>query len=62
LIAWGERDFVFDEPFLKKWQQHLPQARVLCFPECGHYILEDAGAGLINEISGFLDQHESGLE
>ena len=60
LIAWGERDFVFDLPFLNKWQQHLPRARVLRYPGCGHYILEDAGEDLIKEISEFLDQHEGG--
>jgi haloalkane dehalogenase len=61
LIAWGELDFVFDEPFLQKWQQHLPAARVLRYPDCGHYILEDAGDELVGEISRFLDQHEHGL-
>ena len=58
LIAWGERDFVFDEPFLKKWQQHLPAAKILRYPDCGHYVLEDAGEALQAEISTFLDQHE----
>ncbi len=62
LIAWGERDFVFDEPFLQKWQQHLPAARVIRYPDCGHYVLEDAGDVLIEEISAFIDQHEHGLE
>jgi haloalkane dehalogenase len=62
LIAWGERDFVFDEPFLKKWQQHLPNASVLRYPDCGHYILEDGGEKLIGEISDFLDQHEHGTD
>ena len=62
LIAWGELDFVFDEPFLNKWQEHLPAARVLRYPECGHYILEDGGDDLIGEISDFLDQHEHRLE
>ena len=61
LIAWGELDFVFDEPFLKQWQQHLPEARVLRYPDCGHYILEDAGDELIGEISNFLDQNTDGM-
>ncbi len=55
LIAWGERDFVFDEPFLQAWQHHLPKARVLRYPDCGHYVLEDAGDDLIKEISVFID-------
>ena len=61
LIGWGKRDFVFNKPFLQKWQQHLPHAKVLLYPDCGHYILEDAGEELVNEISGFLDQYEREL-
>jgi pimeloyl-ACP methyl ester carboxylesterase len=59
LIAWGELDFVFDKTFLKKWQHHLPESKVHLYPDCGHYILEDAGENLISKISGFLDQCES---
>ena len=62
LIAWGENDFVFDAPFLRKWRGHLPSARVLAYPDCGHYILEDGGPALIKEISAFLDQYRHGLE
>jgi len=61
LIAWGKQDFVFNKSFLKKWEQHLPHAKVLIYPDCGHYVLEDAGEELINEISGFLDQYEREL-
>jgi pimeloyl-ACP methyl ester carboxylesterase len=59
LIAWGELDFVFDKTFLEKWQHHLPDSEVHLYPDCGHYILEDAGEDLVNKISGFLDQCES---
>ncbi len=62
LIAWGDRDFVFDEPFLQEWLHHLPLASVLRYPDCGHYVLEDAGDDLIKNISRFLDRHEHGLE
>ena len=58
LIAWGELDFVFDGPFLQKWRQHLPDARLVKYPDCGHYVLEDAGDALVDQISRFLDQHE----
>lgn len=67
LIAWGERDFVFDRPFLTQWQKHFPEAETLTFPDCGHYILEDAGAELIDTICHFIgiredsnDGHASG--
>jgi haloalkane dehalogenase len=62
LIAWGEQDFVFDAPFLSKWQEHLPAAHVLRYPDCGHYILEDGGEELLGEISAFIDQQRHELE
>jgi haloalkane dehalogenase len=57
LLAWGTRDFVFDRAFLRQWQKHLPQAEVRVYPDCGHYILEDAGDDLRHHIVRFLDQH-----
>lgn len=58
MIAWGELDFVFDEPFLQQWEATLPDAQVHRYADCGHYILEDAAATLVPIISGFLDQHQ----
>jgi len=55
LIAWGERDFVFDQSFLRKWLQIYPQAEVHRFADCGHYILEDGGAALIGTIKEFIE-------
>jgi haloalkane dehalogenase len=67
LIAWGEKDFVFDAPFLEKWLEYLPGARVHRLPDCGHYVLEDGGAPLIDTIGRFIgiredsnDGHASG--
>ena len=54
LIAWGEKDFVFDAPFLDTWLEYLPEAQVLRFPDCGHYILEDGGPALIRQIANFI--------
>ena len=62
LLGWGLRDFVFDESFLEKWLHYLPNAEVHRYPDCGHYVLEDAGQPLISAIANFLDQHEQGLE
>jgi haloalkane dehalogenase len=56
LIAWGEKDFVFDRQILDEWQRLLPAARVIPYPRCGHYVLEDGGAPLIAEIGSFLDR------
>ena len=54
LIGWGMRDFVFDRPFLEQWRHHFPQAAVYCFPDAGHYVLEDARDALVPEIDRFL--------
>jgi haloalkane dehalogenase len=58
LIAWGERDFVFDAAFLNKWQEYFPQAIVHRLPDCGHYVLEDGGPALIDTIAAFVGIRE----
>ena len=58
LIAWGERDFVFDSPFLNKWLEYFPHAEVHRFADCGHYILEDGGPALIDTIGSFIGIRE----
>ena len=58
LIAWGERDFVFDAPFLNKWIEYYPHATVRRYPDCGHYVLEDGGAALIDAIVDFIGIRE----
>ena len=69
LIAWGERDFVFDAPFLNTWLAIYPQATVHRLPDCGHYVLEDGGAALLETIKAFIGiredsnhGHASGLQ
>jgi haloalkane dehalogenase len=54
LIAWGERDFVFDRDFLDGWRRRFPEAEVHAFADAGHFILEDAGEELIQRIRTFL--------
>jgi cis-3-alkyl-4-acyloxetan-2-one decarboxylase len=54
LIGWGLRDFVFDRHFLDEWTRRFPKAEVHEFPDCGHYILEDAGDEIIPLIQQFL--------
>ncbi len=56
LICWGELDFVFDRHFLAEWRQRFPDAEIHSFPECGHYILEDAKEEVIPLISAFLER------
>jgi cis-3-alkyl-4-acyloxetan-2-one decarboxylase len=53
-IYWGERDFVFDAPFLEEWRRRLPHAEVRRFPDCGHYVLEDASDEIVPDVVRFL--------
>jgi haloalkane dehalogenase len=57
LICWGGKDFVFDEDYLREWEKRLPQAAVHRFPDCGHYVLEDASAEIISLVRLFFDEH-----
>ncbi len=54
LIAWGLKDFVFDHHFLDEWVKRFPDARVLRFADCGHYILEDAADEVVPAVRTFL--------
>lgn len=54
LICWGERDFVFDDHFLRQWEAALPAADVHRFSDCGHYVLEDAPDEIDNLVRDFL--------
>jgi haloalkane dehalogenase len=55
LLPWGLRDFVFDASFYREWQRRLPQAECLPLEDCGHYVLEDGGAPLLDRIEAFID-------
>ena len=47
LLLWGMKDWCFTEKFLNRWRLYYPQAKVVKFPEGGHYILEDHGEDII---------------
>ena len=53
-IFWGEKDFVFDRHFLAEWRKRLPLAEFHCFPDCGHYVLEDAHEQITPLVREFL--------
>jgi len=57
LIAWGLRDFVFDQHFLDGFCRALPQAQVHRFEDAAHYVLEDKHHSLVPRIRAFLDAH-----
>lgn len=42
LILWGIRDPTFGTEALERWEQLLPDAQVVRFPEAGHFVQEEA--------------------
>ncbi len=54
LIAWGGRDFCFNDHFLARWRELLPQAAVHRIADAGHYVLEDAREEVLPLIVTFL--------
>jgi cis-3-alkyl-4-acyloxetan-2-one decarboxylase len=57
MIAWGAKDFVFNDHFLKRWQKIFPDAEVHCIPDAGHYVLEDAYELIIPLMQDFLQKN-----
>lgn len=53
-IFWGDKDFVFDAPFLHEWERRLPHADVTRFADCGHYVLEDAAEEILPAVQAFV--------
>lgn len=60
LLLWGLKDFVFDRHFLAEWQRYFPHAETHTWPDCGHYLLEDAGDEAIPRVREFLAKHVIG--
>lgn len=54
LIAWGGRDFCFDDTFYAEWVKRFPKAKTLYCENAGHYLLEDAGDKIIPAVCAFL--------
>jgi cis-3-alkyl-4-acyloxetan-2-one decarboxylase len=57
LLLWGMQDFVFDRHFLTEWQNYFPHAETHTWPDCGHYLFEDAPEEAIARIRDFLTKH-----
>jgi haloalkane dehalogenase len=55
IAIWGAQDFCFDDSFLARWQQLLPQLRVHRIADAGHYVLEDARDEVVPLIVEFFE-------
>ena len=54
LICWGDHDVVFPPRVLDIWRGHWPHAKVHRFPDCGHWVLEDAPDEIAAHVRAFL--------
>lgn len=59
LIAWGGRDFCFDDTFFNEWKRRFPNAGTLYRADAGHYLLEDAGDRVVPAVADFLSGEKS---
>lgn len=59
LVLWGGRDFCFNDHFLARWRELLPQAEVRRIEDAGHYVLEDAREEVVPRITAFLEARGS---
>jgi haloalkane dehalogenase len=50
LFAWGMKDIAFREKELKRWISMFPEAKVVRFPNTGHFVTEENPAELSEEI------------
>ena len=54
LILWGFRDIAFREQELERWRAELPDARVLTFEDCGHFLAEEAPERVLPALREFM--------
>ncbi len=54
LIAWGMKDIAFREKELNHWSRHFPDAKVVRYPDGGHFVPDENSAALITEMTGML--------
>ncbi len=54
LILWGAQDEFITTKYLDKWQQRLPNAKVVQY-QCGHFVQEEETEQAIGEISTLMN-------
>jgi len=54
LIAWGRKDWCFDDRFLEEWMRRFPMAELASYPHAGHYLMEDDLTAVRARIEVFL--------
>lgn len=54
LIAWGMKDIAFREKELNHWSKHFPDAKVVRYPDGGHFVPDEKSAELIAGMTEML--------
>jgi pimeloyl-ACP methyl ester carboxylesterase len=57
LLAWGGKDFVFNDAFYNEWRRRFPKAQTLYLADAGHYVLEDAPEEIIPAARAFVQKN-----
>jgi haloalkane dehalogenase len=54
LIVWGAQDFAFRDAERQRFERAFPKHRTVTLAEAGHFLQEDAGERIAEEIRAFL--------
>lgn len=56
LIVWGLKDFAFQDTARRRFEQAFPHHRSVLLPQASHFLQEDAGDQIADEIKSFCQQ------
>ena len=54
LIVWGMKDFAFRDAARKRFEQAFPRHKTVLLANASHFLQEDAGEQIAEEIKAFL--------
>ncbi len=56
LIVWGMKDFAFRDPARQRFERTFPNHRSVLLPHASHFLQEDAGEQIADEIRSYCRQ------
>ena len=54
LVLWGLRDIAFRRKELDRWQSELSRCELHEYPECGHFLAEEAPDEVLSKLRAFM--------